>query len=132
MRRRLVAVLVMLAVSATGVLARSGLAGRGPVERPATQRIHVHQCCHPDLAPKIDTPPSPENMPCGGHHSCCLRPGPGNVANVPALTGLHRLRVYRSTGASVCAVQVGSRTASGTACAVDFQPYAALTTVIRI
>jgi hypothetical protein len=22
-------------------------------------------------------------MPCGGQHSCCLRPGPANLANVP-------------------------------------------------
>ena len=40
-------------------------------------------------SPLPATPQSGE-MPCGGHHSCCVGPSPVNVPSLPSTLNLHR------------------------------------------
>jgi hypothetical protein len=132
MCKRLVAALLILALSSTVALAHPGRTAPGSVRRPAAQGFDAHPCCHTHLAQQLDiTPPAPANMPCGSQHSCCLRPNPADSSNVPALTGLPRLGLHRSVGPPVSANQIGSRTVAAF-CRTDFHPYAALSTVLRI
>jgi hypothetical protein len=35
-------------------------------------------------------PPAPAKMPCGDEHSCCLRPGTSQAADIPSGAGKHR------------------------------------------
>lgn len=44
-----------------------------------------HDCCHPmaHIGLELVQPESSSEMPCGGHHSCCMSSAPEYSANVP-------------------------------------------------
>jgi hypothetical protein len=134
--RFMVSLLVLAFVSRISVLAPKAWADRRPTTGLQTSAQHTHANVYPCCAPPVafvltDAPPTPSGMPCGGQHSCCVRPGPSHVPDMPTTRGNQRPE------ARLLAKMGDERDEMDSVCshcdpAHESRPYSALSTVLRI
>jgi len=141
MKRTAIAVLLIFALSGAGALARAidspTVNGRSAGKGSPMSHIHPamnHQCCHQAAAPRIEIslPAEPSGMPCGGQHSCCLRPGPVNSPEVLTTLGLQRPGLNRTVSVADAPRDASSSLPTNSKSDTDFLPKPALSTVLRI
>src|SRR5689334_11928515 len=131
MQRTAIAVLLILALSGAGALTRATdsktVNARSTGKPSPASHVHPamnHQCCHPAVAPQIEVslPAEPPGMPCGGQHSCCLRPGPANSPEVPTTLSRQRPGVNRAAAVANAARDARSPAPTKSKCDTDFLP----------
>ena len=140
MQRTAIAVLLIVALSAAGALAQtidSPIVNDQSTEKPSpvshVQPAMSHRCCHSAAAPRIEInlPPLPSGLPCGGQHSCCLRPAPANSPEIPTTLGQQRPGVNSAALGPNSTRVVRSRIPAMVERA-DFLPYVVFSTILRI
>ena len=140
MGRRPIAARLIFALGGAVVIAQA-LDARASGTRSIVETSHAahvkpatdHPCCHPVAAPRLEIalPPAPAEMPCGGQHSCCLRPAPADSPKMPSTEGQQRLVTNRATAAQPLS-DFGARIPADARHKAGFLPYAIFSTILRI
>lgn len=134
--RKLVAVVVMLVVTASGTVAQMPGSPDG-AHRMALDSSHDgqlnsgHPCCHSSSTAsfEIALPPS---IPCGSKHSCCLRSAPTSSANLPSSSRGQRPETLPVGRTEDAANRPGVHAPVQISCPGAILLFAALSTVLRI
>jgi len=138
-RRLLAATLVLTLLSWLGALAQPmphehGKASVAATAPAAHDHNAIHRCCQPPRAfsfPVAMLPLVPANMPCGGEHSCCIRPGPQNSPNLPSTTGNRRPAAEAVDSLQSENSAPNATLAFGAFRFATVRPYSAFSTVLR-
>jgi len=131
-RRLLAATLVLTLLSWLGALAQPMPDEQGRPEWPRRGQAPndhnaIHRCCQPGaFSFPVATHLVPANMPCGGEHSCCIRPGPQGSPNLSSPSGNRRPAAEAVDSLESEKSTRNSRLAFGDSGFATVRPYSAL------
>jgi hypothetical protein len=131
-RRLLAATLVLTLLSWLGALAQPMPDEQGRPEWPRRGQAPndhnaIHRCCQPGaFSFPVATHLVPANTPCGGEHSCCIRPGPQGSPNLSSPSGNRRPAAEAVDSLESEKSTRNSRLAFGDSGFATVRPYSAL------
>lgn len=137
MYRVTISALLILLLASTAALAASVTENPGQLQEvraPEAAGSAEHDCCPPMAHFRLELvqPESSSEMPCGGHHSCCMSSAPDYSANVPTtLTWERQGTPHDSVVVQAALPGRNSRTFRGTP-GVHLLLYSRFSTVLRI
>jgi len=130
------ALLVFTFVSWVGSFgqATDGVASqRASAPKPDAIQHHPHDCCeHRRTFPTAALPAQPAGMPCGNERSCCVRPGPQNVPNLPSACSQQLLSEESRIPAAAASAPGELRVPFGGDDPLTFLDYSVFNTILRI